>query len=105
MLRNVVERIFRVLKCRFQIFLRASDFSFAVQVKLVYAATALHNFLDWNENGGGHCGGEDMGDASEGSSGITHADTGAESQELSALRNDIAQKMWEDYERHQARAM
>ena len=44
-LRNVVERVFGVLKTRFQLFQRAPQFSLEVQCRLVYAATALHNFL------------------------------------------------------------
>jgi hypothetical protein len=45
MLRNVVEKIFRELRRRFQIFLQPSAFTFLTQVKLVHAATALHNYL------------------------------------------------------------
>ena len=50
--RNVVERTFGVFKSRFQILKKGRDgFSLYTQMKLVYALTALHNFLNahgWN---------------------------------------------------------
>ena len=44
-LRNVVERTFGIFKNRFQIFSTAPPFSKKTQNKLLYACTALHNFL------------------------------------------------------------
>lgn len=46
-LRNVVERIFGVFKARFHIFDKARDgYSIDTQVKLVYALTGVHNFIN-----------------------------------------------------------
>ncbi|XP_062020903.1 uncharacterized protein LOC133737341 [Rosa rugosa] len=44
-LRNVVERIFGVLKSRFTIFKTAPPFPFKTQAELVLACAGLHNFL------------------------------------------------------------
>ena len=44
-LRNVVERIFGVTKRRFQIFKSAPEYHLNTQISLVFAVTALHNFI------------------------------------------------------------
>jgi DDE superfamily endonuclease len=44
-LRNVIERIFGVMKKRFQILVTMRDYEYATQVEIVYACIALHNFL------------------------------------------------------------
>nr|KYP61913.1 hypothetical protein KK1_016427 [Cajanus cajan] len=44
-LKNVIERIFGILKSRFTIFKSAPPFLFKTQVKLVLVCAALHNFL------------------------------------------------------------
>lgn len=50
-LRNVVERVYGVFKARFQIFRAARDgFSIKTQTKLVYATSAVHNWI--NSHGG-----------------------------------------------------
>lgn len=50
-LRNVVERVYGVLKSRFQIFRAARDgFSLKTQTKIVYALSAVHNWI--NGHGG-----------------------------------------------------
>jgi hypothetical protein len=44
-MRNVIERIFGTLKKRFQILSTQMEYRIEDQVKLVYALTALHNFI------------------------------------------------------------
>jgi hypothetical protein len=44
-MRNVIERIFGVLKQRFQILAKPLEYSVDDQAKLVFALTALHNFI------------------------------------------------------------
>ena len=44
-LRNVIERCFGVLKKRFQILKLGPEYTYSVQVKLVPALAALHNFI------------------------------------------------------------
>jgi len=43
--RNVIERIFGVLRKRFPIIVQAPEFSLAMQSKLVVACCVLHNFI------------------------------------------------------------
>lgn len=43
--RNVVERIFGVLKRRFRLMVAAPEYSSEVQAKIVHALCALHNFI------------------------------------------------------------
>jgi hypothetical protein len=43
-LRNVIERIFGVLKRRFKVLLTAQEYSFATQAQITSALAALHNF-------------------------------------------------------------
>lgn len=44
-LRNVIERQFGVLKRRFKIIRSAPEFAMPIQVRLVYALTAINNFI------------------------------------------------------------
>lgn len=44
-LRNVIERIFGVVKRRFQIFHKAPEYSQTTQVDFFYAVMWLHNFI------------------------------------------------------------
>lgn len=44
-LRNVVERVFGVLKNRFHILEKRAKYSMHTQIQLVYALVALHNFI------------------------------------------------------------
>ena len=44
-LRNVIEQIFGVLKKRFPILKVAAEFPLQCQIEMVYALTALHNFI------------------------------------------------------------
>jgi len=47
-LRNAIERVFGVVKNRFKIWdSPRKGYSMKTQVKLVYALTALHNFMNW----------------------------------------------------------
>src|SRR5690349_4464280 len=43
--RNVIERIFGILKKRFPIIVQAPEFSLSMQSKLVIACCVLHNFI------------------------------------------------------------
>ena len=44
-LRNAIERIFGVYKRRFQCFDSAPEFSLQIQIKMVFALTAVHNWI------------------------------------------------------------
>jgi DDE superfamily endonuclease len=48
-LRNVIERIFGVLKKRFKVLLVAQEYSFVTQTQLISAVAFLHNFIISND--------------------------------------------------------
>jgi DDE superfamily endonuclease len=96
-LRNVVERTFGVLKGRFVILQKAPrQYIIRTQIKLVYALTALHNFMNTH----GHdpeseiavVDEEDPEEQGDNDVSETEVDTG-----MSARRDEIADLMWRDY--------
>jgi hypothetical protein len=48
-LRNVVERIFGIMKKRFQILINMRSYTFPFQIELVYGCMMLHNFIRVNQ--------------------------------------------------------
>jgi hypothetical protein len=48
-LRNVIERIFGVLKKRFRVLLVAQEYPFATQTQIISAVALLHNFIIMND--------------------------------------------------------
>jgi hypothetical protein len=95
-LRTTVARLFGILKCRFQILSHAPEFLFSTPVKLVYATTALYNFISSYEGSsldfGDDLGGEKNEENLSGEGFIM-----VDSVEIKRKRNEISQKMWEDY--------
>jgi DDE superfamily endonuclease len=94
-LRNVIERTFGVLKGRFAILQKPPRrYNIRTQVHLVYALTAVHNFM--NLHG---CDPED--DVADEPS-ETEEDQDDQSEvgdaSMNARRDEIAQLMWEDYQ-------
>jgi Transposase DDE domain. len=102
-LRNVVERVFGVLKSRFVILQRPpKQYPVRTQVKLVYALTAIHNFL--NKLGHIHAeeeakelGGDDFED--EGGHQDEPEPYIADTRTLDTRRDGIAKLMWDDYQK------
>jgi hypothetical protein len=105
-LRNAIERIFGVLKKRFPILSSHPEYPYPVQVQLVFALTALHNFIrqaahnaddefyhtedDDNERSimeRGHTSNRD-----------DEAEAEVEDEDMSQLRENIAIAMWRDYQ-------
>ncbi|KAF7972769.1 hypothetical protein HWV62_16922 [Athelia sp. TMB] len=99
--RNVIERIFGVLKRRYRILSIAPEFNLGIQSRIPCALAAVHNFIrahdqeleddiiddsDDNRRGGWDDPDEE---ASYRESAIN--------EEPSALRDSIAQAMWEEY--------
>lgn len=104
-LRNAIERIFGVLKRRFQCLGgRPQEYSFPIQVKLIYALTALHNFIRIHEVF------DSFEEEEEANAQAQPADSGAQYQdddgdayheddpENEAFRESMAKRMWENYE-------
>lgn len=94
-LRNVVERIFGVLKARFRILLLAPrGYSLETQVKVLYALTAAHNFMN-------SCGQDPWIEKPHSEADDTTADTGympEYSSQNNSRRDDIARLMWREYQ-------
>ncbi len=97
MLRSVVECIFGVLKRRFQIILQMPGFSFPVQVKLIYAVTALHNFISKEDNVAAYFSPAKQWQKKVKESAENDVAIGSESMGISTLRDKIAQDMWNCY--------
>jgi hypothetical protein len=107
-LRNVIERIFGVLKRRFKVLRTAPEYAFDTQVKLVYALTALHNFIQTHIT-------EEEEEVGLDDASVLREDTVGRrteriiedstitSSRMDARRDDIAEAMWEDYTTYLAR--
>lgn len=99
-LRNVIERIFGVLKNRFPLMDRMHKFPFKYQCKLVMIAVMLHNFIRVTQ-------GDDEFDVVDEAAvaavaaipddGLFAYDDAHTVTELNAWRDDIAQRMWDSY--------
>lgn len=98
--RNVIERIFGVLKQRFRILLLPPAFGLDIQARIPASLSALHNFIRvWDPDEGSlpedaeddpHSFANAQGDINEG---------GIDEQKGSDRRDQIALAMWEDYQR------
>ena len=105
-LRNVIERIFGVLKRKFRILLLPVEYDLEIQARLPAALSAIHNFtrdlesdimepdnngahIDFGNYGGGHGGGQ-----------FEAEGLGADNEEAVAMRDRIAEKMWVDYQNY-----
>jgi len=97
--RNVIERIFGVLKRRFRILLLAPEYSLQIQARIPAALCAIHNFICIHDPA------EEVvlaGDDHDNGAPLDHdhvasAAAAAEVDRPSARRDRIAQEMWEDY--------
>jgi hypothetical protein len=105
-LRNVVERIFGVIKNRWAILTRPPEYDMDIQARVPAAMAALHNFIlehdsiewddildmDFEDANPGTRHGNDFGELARGAT-TQHEKTRPEAQ-----RDEIAQAMWEVYE-------
>jgi hypothetical protein len=103
-LRNVVERIFSVVKARFKILVRARKFKMRAQTRVVSALCVLHNILvNIREEGPSSIlvedhNDEDGEDLSQNQRiGQGYHITRGESARSSRRRDEIAEAMWDDY--------
>ena len=112
-LKNVIERIFGVIRGHFHIPNTAPEYSLKVQAKLVLVICALHNFIRHRANGeddefykesgqiqinGKRDRGSDMTDSTEQVNGYVHI---SNISEIVAERDRLATKMWVDYVNYQ----
>jgi hypothetical protein len=101
-LRNVIERTFGVLQQRFTILQKAPrQYSIKTQVKLIYALTALHNFMNKHgynpETEALLTGDPDVPDEP------TWDEPEAGDPEMALRRDEIAEQMWRDYQDYRRR--
>ena len=98
--RNVIERIFGVLKRRFRILLIAPEYNLDIQARIPAALCAIHNFIsahDLHEDTLAET--QDFFDDSRYGSYESYHMEGVEEEETgpSIKRDNIAQEMWDDY--------
>jgi hypothetical protein len=101
--RNVIERIFGVVKRRFRLMVAAPEYSLEVQGKIIRAICVLHNFIRV------HNPDEDLGvtdvELSRRMPRRSAADFGGsvsaeERTNANMRRDEIAQQMWEQYQEY-----
>jgi DDE superfamily endonuclease len=102
--RNVIERIFGVLKRRYRILLVAPAYSLDIQARIPAALCAIHNFIRIHDPADEAIGTSDDDDDDDGDTGapfdrdhIAAAAAAAELDGPSQRRDRIAQQMWENY--------
>ena len=102
MARNIVERIFGVLKCRFCILLLLPEYNLMVQACIPSALCAIHNFIRHHDPGEGDLPQIPLLMDSQNDflpyapPGITN--DAAETAGAWTMRDNIAQAMWDDYQ-------
>jgi hypothetical protein len=102
-LRDVIERIFGVLKKGFRILLLASEYQLKMQIRIPLALTAIHNFIrihdltsldeEVNIEGDEADEAEFMGALSE-----PRCDESNEDESVKAWRDSIVEEMWNNYQ-------
>ena len=99
-LRNVIERTFGVLKNRFAILQKQPRmYTIRTQVDLVFALTAVHNFMNLH----GHDPEAESNDleyqeSEDNQPSTIEADEAGDDMTMTSRRDEIAQMMWEDYQ-------
>ena len=103
-LRNVAERVYGVAKKRFPLLSGMTSYPFPTQVSLVMTCMFLHNFVRKNQihnDAFDHLDDDEM--YGENDDGNVHeydeyVDDPASHNDAVDWRNDIAQRMWDDYQ-------
>src|ERR1700729_427961 len=100
--RNVIERIFGVLKRRFRILLIAPEYNLEIQARIPAALCTIHNFIrthDVDKNVVEPDLGDDEAQNDHDHDHIASAAAAAELDCPFARQDHIAQQMWDDYVR------
>ena len=102
-LRNVIERVYGVIKKRFPILSRMLEYDYPFQVDLVRCCFMLHNFIRLNQHYEDTFDELDEEEVEEGAGNVNPGNiNGGQSSEeknrLNAWRDGIAQRMWEQYQ-------
>jgi hypothetical protein len=93
--RNVIERIFGVLKRRFRVLLLAPEYSMDIQARIPAALCTIHNFISIHDPTEKVILADD--DDDDAPAGDAPAAPAIAVDEPSVRRDQIAQEMWEDY--------
>jgi hypothetical protein len=97
--RNVIERIFGVLKQRFRILLLAPEYDLNIQAKIPAALCAIHNFIWINDADEGSLPEErNLHDQDHNIGVFVGENLEEDNNEMARRRDQIAQSMWEDYQ-------
>lgn len=99
--RNVIERIFGILKRRFVILTHPPEYSMAIQVRLPPALGAMHNFIRLHDPGeiDDFVIDDEISGENQGGAGLGRGPAGiVEQREANRRRNEIAQAMWVQYQ-------
>jgi hypothetical protein len=103
-LRNVIERIFGVLKRKYQILRTPSEYSIETQTRIILACTGLHNWVRLEEGANADIYLESEGDLREKAQDIQPAvgypEGAVTSKRMDAFRDELAERMWVDYKRY-----
>ena len=102
--RNVIERIFGVLKRRFRILVIPPEYSVKVQAQIPSALCAIHNFIkfhDPKEDKPPNLGNSEYSSSipNPGDDGVRQVNYAEDDAFVAARRDKIAQDMWDSYQR------
>jgi DDE superfamily endonuclease len=102
--RNVIERIFGVLKQRFRILLLAPQYSLDIQARIPAALAAIHNYIcshsDANDDNPLRMNGGDMPAVNAGHDDPNEDDGPIFNDDnVDERRDQIARAMWDDYQK------
>jgi hypothetical protein len=109
-MRNVIERIFGVVKRRFRLLVVAPEYDLRTQAKMVPAICVLHNFIHIHDN-------DDLPEVHQvpganhgvvvtgGVEGLGGDISSAERNQASELRDSIAKAMWDSYQYISSRSL
>jgi len=99
-LRNVIERIFGVLKRKYQVLRTPSEYSMDTQTRLILACCAIHNFVRQREGESADIllESEDQEPLRDVQPAVRYPEGQVSSKKMDKFRDEIAQKMWEQYQ-------
>jgi hypothetical protein len=107
MARNVIERIFGVLKHRFRILILSPRYNLQVQAQIPAALCTIHNFICYHDPGEGPlqdetdstgAGSDDDDDPADTSTADAPPGDVHGANQMSVMRNSIASAMWDQYQ-------
>jgi hypothetical protein len=104
-LRNVVERIFGVLKRKYQILQSPSEYSMETQTRIILACIALHNWVRQKEGRSADCllepeTAQQRGVRERKQPNIEYPEGVITSKKMDKFRDKLAEQIWADYQKY-----